>query len=308
MSQPPCISVIMACYNAEAFLRESVDSALGQSWENIELVVVDDGSTDDSVTILREYGDQIRLIEQHNSGPYPARNRGLDACHGEWVAFLDADDYWEPDMLEKLATALDSQPADISYCGWRNIGDNLSGNPPYIPPKYEDGDIVRHFLKGTPWPIHAALIRKSILDQINGFSTRHFSSMDYDLWIRAIAATQNIVLVPEVLAYYRWHDQGQISTNRWKQTLNAWHVRRDFAAANPNLVDHISQSDQHALINGPLLNMAYQTYWKHDLISAQPLFRKAFLTGAWKLSDLKYILPSWLPGPIYRALLGLADR
>ena len=306
------VSVVMPCFNARAFVEQAVRSALGQDYGKVELIVVDDGSTDGSRDLLTglagEYSGRMTVLHQENQGPFPARNMGLKHARGTLIAFLDADDYWAHDCLSKMQQALQSAEADLSYCGWQNVGKTAPGMEPYVPPQYECQDAVELFLKGCPWPIHAALLRRSIVERVGGFSVQRFSAMDYDLWLRILAVTRHIVRVPEVLAFYRWHDQGQISSVKWRQVLDAWQVRRDFVENNPELVAHLSRQALRELVDGCLLKAGYTAYWKRDLVSAQRLFRKAAQRGYWHLRDAKFVLPSLLPGRIYRRLIESADR
>lgn len=301
------ISVVMACHNAAPFVREAVDCVLGQSHPEIELIVVDDGSTDASRDILRSYGDRIRLIEQANAGPYPARNRGLGAARGEFVAFLDADDWWDRQALEKMHDALVANDADLAYCGWQNVGEGVVAAP-YVPPAYERQDAVADFVRSCPWPIHGALMRRSLVERLGGFSVRRFSSMDYDLWLRTLALTRNIVRVPEVLAFYRWHGSGQVSAVKWRQVLDALAAQRDFIAANPQLVAHLTPAYLHDVTEGQVLRQAYRAFWKRDLLSAQKLFRHAAWSRACGLRDLRYVLCALLPMPVYRRLVAAVDE
>lgn len=299
MSTNPTISVIMPCYNAASYVKDAVNSVLSQTYQDIELIIVDDGSADDSKTIIdhlcSEHSEQITILHQQNKGPYPARNLALKQAKGEFIAFLDADDYWEPECLAKLHKAIINKSADIAYCGWQNVGKGGPGTEPYIPPAYEQGDIVSSFIKGCPWPIHAALCKHDVIDKLDGFSERYFSSMDFDLWIRLLTVTKNITLVPEVLAYYRWHDSGQISAIKWKQVLESWAVRNDFIQQNPDLVKHINKSELERLTHGFILTNAYNAYWKRDMASAQKLFRKILSLGYFKVKDIKYLAISLLP-------------
>jgi hypothetical protein len=131
--------------------------------------------------------------------------------------------------------------------------------------------------------------------------------MDYDLWLRILAQTNNIIRVPDVLAYYRWHDKGQISSTRWKQVLNAVQVRRDFVEHYPDKVKHLPQETLYQLVDGQLMREAYRTYWSYDLVNAQKLFRAAFRRRAWQAKDLKYVLPSLLPSRLFQGIVGLAS-
>lgn len=309
---PSRISVIMPCYNAAAFVEEAVNCVMNQTYPDVELIVVDDGSTDGSTNILQDlaarYAPRIRLHFQDRQGPYPARNLALKHAQGGYVAFLDADDYWTPDALEKLASELNANPADIAYCGWQNVGEGAPGTEPYIPPDYSQMDTAAEFLRSCPWPIHAALVRREAIDAVGGFSDRHFSAMDYDLWLRLYAHTQRIVRVPEVMAFYRWHGKGQISKTKWKQVLDALQVRRDFVAHHPERVAHLPMDRVVELSDGFLLREAYRAYWQRNLTDAQKLFRRAFIQGLWKASDLKYLLPALLPGAWFQWLVVKSDR
>jgi hypothetical protein len=132
--------------------------------------------------------------------------------------------------------------------------------------------------------------------------------MDYDLWLRILAHTFNIVRVPEVMAYYRWHGNGQISASRWKQVMDAVQVRRDFVQRNPRMIKHLSHETLYKLVDGQLLSEAYRTYWNRDFPNAQKLFRAAFARGAWHARDLKYVLPALLPARVFRGIVNMADR
>ncbi len=300
------ISIIMPCFNAEHYLYETIKCVLSQTYANLELLIVDDGSTDSSRSILSELlklDHRLIVFYQQNSGPYPARNLALQHAKGDFIAFLDADDYWASDCLEKLYRALVGTNADLSYCGWQNVVENGQDGPPHLPPAYEQGNIHEAFLKSCPWPIHAALTRRSIVSKLEGFSTRCFSAMDYDFWIRLSAVTQHIVRVPEVLAFYRWHDYGQISSVKWRQVLDAWRVRKDFAEQHAELIKHLDLSILNELINGPLRKQAFEAFWTRDFVSAQKLFRTLIKNGFWRLADLKYLMPALLPLSIYRWLV-----
>lgn len=301
----------MACYNAAAYVEEAITSVLRQTYPHTEVIVIDDGSQDASPDIVKRLTEthpgSVRLKHIKHSGPYPARNLGLSHARGDHIAFLDADDWWREDCLEKLLAKLQDKNADLAYCGWQNVGEHKLSPEPHIPPAYEEDDLVAAFLKSCPWPIHAVLIRRSVLDAVEGFSERLFSSMDYDLWLRILAHTSNIVRVSEVLAYYRWHGDGQISADRWKQVLDALQIKRDFITQHPDMVKHLSSESLYTLTDGQLLSEAYRTYWSRDLENAQKLFRAAFTRRAWQAKDLKYVLPALLPSRMFQGIVGLAS-
>lgn len=302
----PLISIVMPCYNAVTYLEEAVSSVMGQSYGNVELVLVDDGSNDGSTDLAnrleRHYPGRIQLLHSGRLGPYPARNLALRHIRGEYVAFLDADDWWLPEALEKLHATLADEAVDLAYCGWQNVGEGIVSEP-YVPPAYEAEDVVAAFVRTCPWPIHAALLRRTLVDRLGGFSERRFSSMDYDFWLRALALTRRIKRVPEVLAFYRWHDKGQVSAVKWRQVLDALAAQQDFVSANPALVSHLPTSKLRELTEGQVLRQAYRAFWKRDLVSAQKLFRHCFLAGSFKLADLRHVATAWLPLWLYASLV-----
>jgi len=305
------ISVVMPCYNAAPYLTQAVESALCQSYGNVELILIDDGSSDASpgiaAALAERYSGQITLLHTPRLGPYPARNLGLQNARGEFVAFLDADDWWESTALEKLHAALVGARADLAYCGWQNTGEGVTSEP-YVPPPYEQADPIEAFLRTTPWPIHAVLIKKAVVDQLGGFSVSRFSSMDYDFWLRALALTRRIVRVPEVLAYYRWHSPSQVSAVKWRQVLDALAVQQDFIRGNRQLVAHLPARRLRDLTEGQVLKQAYRALWKRDIASAHKLFRHVALARSFGFKELGHVASALLPLPAYRWLVSLADR
>ena len=304
------ITVIMPCYNAQTTLAASMNSVLVQSHANTTLIVVDDGSTDESLAIVAAAGarhpGRVQLLQQDHRGPYPARNLALRAARGDGLGVLDADDRWTPDCLARLSDALVAADADIAYCGWQNVGPAATSTEPWIPPAYEEGDLFAECLRSCPWPIHAALVRREAVAAVGGFSERMFTSMDYDFWLRLLAHTQRLVRVPAVMAFYYWHGR-QISSDRSRQVLDAGQVRQDFIAANPALIAHLGPQRLRDLTVGQTLRMAYRAYWSRDLPTAQRLLRAAAAGGGWGWRDLPYLLLARLPPTVFRAIVSYRD-
>ena len=125
MNDMPLISVIVPVYNGERYLPACIDSILGQTWPCMEIIIVDDGSTDDSGNIAEQYcescRDKVRVLRQNNSGVSMARLAGIQAAHGEWIGFVDADDEIEKDMYERLLKNAIKYHAQISHCGYQTI-------------------------------------------------------------------------------------------------------------------------------------------------------------------------------------------
>jgi len=162
------ISVIIPVYNGAAFIAQAVDSALAQDFSDVEVIVVDDGSTDGTGLILSKYGEKIRVLRQDNRGAAVARNAGAAIAHGEYLAFLDADDWWREDMLTLTYCALEAnETAVLAFSGFREL---LLGEIELDERRYEKApsleEILAHFLFITP---SAVLMRSSAFERIGGF-------------------------------------------------------------------------------------------------------------------------------------------
>ena len=120
----PLISVVVPVYNVEKYLPKCLDSLLAQSWQELEIIVVDDGSPDNSWDIMQEYArrdSRVRPIRQKNGGLSAARNAGVEAARGEWIGFLDSDDYVAPEMYERLYRAAAEQGAQMAVCSFTYV-------------------------------------------------------------------------------------------------------------------------------------------------------------------------------------------
>ena len=309
---PELITVVMPCYNAAPYVGEAIDSVLGQSYPYVELIVVDDGSTDGSAEILQhlaiEHPERITLLYQNRGGPFVSRNQALAHANGNFIAFLDADDTWHPDALRLMHDALEAEQADVAYCGWQTIGVAAADPSPKIPPVLDAGEAVGHFLENGPWPINSVLIRRHLIDELRGFSERAPTAMDYDLWLRMLARQPGLVRIPEVLAFYRRYPRGNAHIPHWRQVFDAVTVRHDFARSHPELIAPITPARLNELIYDPLLREAYRCHWRNDTESARRLFRRALRKADWKAGDLKHLVASLLPAPLYRSLVDRVTR
>jgi len=301
----------MPCFNEGVRITQSVDSVFKQTFSDLELIVIDDGSSDNSVEILNDINKThpaLKVLKQDNKGPGPARNYGLREAKGNYIAFLDADDSWHKECLLKLHNKLKASPnAAIVYCGWQNTGLSDSKCKPFVPPNYEQPNKAETMLKGCRWPIHAALTRKTAINEAGGFDEDWGSSEDYGLWLR-IATLNRIELVPEVLAYYHHHDGTQITKNKMRVALNQFAVQQKFLKENPAITKQLGEKKIKDIIGSELLHSAYLSYWDRELDTAHSLFRKVLSYRYFKRKDLKYLLPTLLPFGIYKTVIGMFSK
>ena len=213
------ISVIIPNYNYARFLDQAINSVLNQTFPDIELIVVNNGSTDDSLVVLKKYENRIILIDQPNLGQSGARNSGLRAISGKFVAFLDADDYWEPDKLEKQY-ALIKEDTQLVYSGIRQFRDSNLESLGVISPKFR-GSCSELFLDIPGASIvlsgeSTALFSVALLNKIGDFDGELNSSAGWDFFRRCSKHTR-FDFVDEPLTNYRLHDSNM--SNSYQNTI-----------------------------------------------------------------------------------------
>ncbi len=215
----PTVSVIIPTYNRRAYVQEAIDSVLAQTYTDYEIIVIDDGSTDGTGEALRErYGDKIIYEWQENQGESVARNRGIALAQGEYIAFLDSDDLWLPEKLEKQVAYLEEHP-EVGAVACQALLVDSHGEPlPGCAIQGVDialGDLTTESL-ALVCAIHNAsmvVVRRSIVVGVGGFDSEIQHGEDWDLYIR-ISAQKRIGQVCEVLSLTRVHAGGQWSSSR----------------------------------------------------------------------------------------------
>jgi len=305
----PKVSIIMPCYNAAAHLPKSVGSVLAQTFTDWELIAVDDGSSDGTLDWLQARADpRLRIQTQTNQGVSAARNAALELARGEYVAFLDADDTWAPTFLEKQIAALKAHPdAGLAYCGWQNVGLPGMRGEPFTPPDYETPTKRETLFAGCRWPIHAALTKREAIIATGGFDLHLKNAEDYAFWLEIVNAAM-IVRVPEVLAYYHFHDGTQASDNRARAALSLLDAQQAYLARHQDFAAQLGRARRRDLLYGNLLKQGYVGYWKRDLPAARAIFRRIMRAGYGGVKDWLYMLPALLPMPIQKFLLHLQDN
>lgn len=309
MNYYPLISVIMPCFNAEQHLQQSINSVFNQTYPNLELIVINDGSSDGSLQILKSLSDsRITVLDQPNSGVCKTRNRGILAANGDFIAFLDTDDSWHPECLSKLYQALlDDKSATLAYCGWQNVGLPGGSGQPYVPPDYETMDKLAKLFNNCLWPIHACLNRKQVIIEAGLFDESLLTSEDFLLWLK-IGTKYKLTRVPEVLAFYHFHDGVQATQNKERIALNHWYAQQKFLQQNPEIIPILGKRKIRLLMHGGLLHRGFECYWKSDLKAARTIFRKVMMQGYGSIKEWIYMLPSLLPFSLHRSLLSMFSR
>lgn len=196
----PLVSCIVPVFNGERYLAETLDSILAQTHKPLEVIVVDDGSTDETRTIAANYGDRIRYMFQQNAGPAAAYNTALGVAQGDFVAFLGADDLWHPEKLTRQLKCFEAHPKlDLCVTHLKNF---------WIPELKEEAERLRNHHLAHPMPGYTSatlLARRELFETIGNFNAELQHGHDFDWFLRASEHGAAMELLPDVLLYRRMH-------------------------------------------------------------------------------------------------------
>lgn len=198
------ISCIIPVFNGEKYLAEVLDSILAQTYRPIEVIVVDDGSTDRSAAIAKQYAPIVRYLSQLNAGPAAARNLGLGAAQGEFIAFLDADDLWHQEKLARQVARFEARP-ELDYCVAH--AQNF-----WVSELSDEGQRFRSHRIARPLPAYttqALMARRSLFEKIGHFNTAFAHGDSTEWFLRAAEHGAVSELMPDVLLYRRLHKENR---------------------------------------------------------------------------------------------------
>lgn len=199
----PLVSVIIPNYNHARFVSDAIQSVLDQTYKNFEIIVVDDGSTDNSREVIAQFGDKVQCIHQKNAGLSAARNTGIKASKGSLIGVLDADDMYEPVFLETLVGELQTNPnADGVYCGYQFV-DEKNELLPQIENRPVPGDgLYNALLDGNFFVPESIFLRRHVYDAVGLFDEVLRACEDWDVWLR-VTKKFRIVHSPQILTRHR---------------------------------------------------------------------------------------------------------
>jgi len=243
VNEGPSISAIIPAYNAEPFLARAIESVLGQTCPPMELIVVDDGSTDGTGDVARRFGDRVRFFHQENAGVSAARNLGIEKARGEWIAFLDADDWWEPHRLESQVAILKRHP-DLMWASGRFI-DMSPGDVRVVHPSEHlyadmlaDGSYFPDFyepaLAGVRFNSDTMLIRRSAFERVGLFDVLLPTAADRDMWYRLADRFRAIGYATLPGSVYDHRHEGALARNAAVLASNFVTVMIKFSERGPS--------------------------------------------------------------------------
>jgi GT2 family glycosyltransferase len=267
----PLITIGIPSFNSARWLGQAIESALGQSWPEKEIIVVDDGSTDDSPAIARGFGDRVHVIVTENRGGNHARNRALQASKGDWIQFLDADDYLEPEKLARqFAETDEGADADVLYSPtWIEDLGKETREASEIDTRY---DLYGQWLSWQLPQTGGALWRKAALQNLGGWKEGQPCCQEHELYLRALQAGLRFRFAPTPHAVYRIWSEQTVCRRDPRQVI---HVRTE-------LMDKLHDWMQartlwtadHSRIAGQAFFEMARTLAKYDLAEADAYFRE----------------------------------
>ncbi len=279
-SDKPRISVVIPLYNKREEIAATLESVLVQSVQPLEIIVVDDGSTDGSADLVAQrFGHRVVLIEQANGGVSAARNTGIEAAKGDYIALLDADDFWAAHYLEEITALIKSYPqagtlaTSYQYC---------EGDQSYVNPKIRfdkkvfKADLLDCYFsvaaKGDlPFNASSVVMKKSLLESLRGFPINEPMGEDQDVWSRA-ALRAPVAYSPKVLSFYNRAATGRACEATPPQTECPFSRRLYTYALNANISDELRQSVIRYTATH-LLDLAGRNITAGDLQAARDLLK-----------------------------------
>jgi glycosyltransferase involved in cell wall biosynthesis len=231
----PKVSIIIITYNQSRLLSVAIDSVLAQTYPTIEVIVVDDGSSDDTPEVMLQYGERVRYIRQENRGVSAARNTGFRASTGEYINFLDSDDFFLPTKIERQMQVFNVRPdAGLVHCGFYQVDED--GNRLNKVTSFPSDHILRELAVDCFLVVHAPLVRREWFDRVGVFE-EHLPWQgqyceDWELWLRMAKAGCQFIYTPEPLVAYRISEGSQMTSVAKMEWGSLGVLDRFFTASN----------------------------------------------------------------------------
>jgi hypothetical protein len=213
----PLVSILIPCYNARPWIAQSIQSAIDQTYPHKEIVVVDDGSTDGSLDVIRDFGDRVRFETGPNRGGNVARNRLLELSRGDWLSFLDADDYLLPEKIKRqMALIAPDAKIDVVYSPFIEL---IQKTGKMHQRSVEDDDLYANYIRWDPFSTIAPLWKKSAILEVGGWNPNQPVCQEHELLLRLIMAGKKFELLSEPLSVYRAVNGASVSRHSPMKTL-----------------------------------------------------------------------------------------
>ena len=296
------VSVVIGAYNAAPWIGETLDSVLAQTHRPLEVLVVDDGSTDETANIVRSRGSRVKCITSPHRG-YPQRNKGIQASAGEWIAFVDADDAWQPNKIERQLQTLRERRAAWVYSDSVWLDSELGVVTSPKGPALREGDILEALCLGNFVVASSAMVSRAVLNEVGQFveSPEIVVGEDWDLWLR-IASRYPVACVREPLVTLRLHAASLMAaTSMHRRVESLQYVVARAVRRDPARLGRIhSRARSNIFFSAGIALFRQQ---QND--AARPYFRRSWGQTPFRLEALAYAM---LAGYVPKAAAYLARR
>lgn len=272
----PLVSIITPVYNGATYLAQALDSAIKQSYDNWELIVVNDGSIDNSESIIENYlpDPRILYIKQQNQGVAAARNTAIAAASGTYIGFLDQDDRWHKDKLSIQIAALESDKTIALVYARQNIINENEVPIEYPWPTGAIGHCLKTMFLRNQITILTTLVRKQVLNEVGAFNEKLSGTDDYDMWLR-ICLSHPIGFIDKTLADYRVHSSN-VSNDDFKMTALDLKTIESVLLAHPEIYDLLGKQVVYSRLHQLHRELGGWLSWKkNDFKQARNHYAKA---------------------------------
>lgn len=282
------VSVVIPLYNKEKYIKSTIESILKQNDNNFEIIIVNDGSTDKSLSIVESFKDsRIRIISQTNGGVSKARNTGIKNCSGDWIAFLDADDLWGDNFLYTFKNMLNKYNnaalIGLNYGYLDSKNNNLSMS------MYREGPLndvyFDYCLYRYPFNSSSVIIKKNCFEELGGFRVDLKEGEDLEMWYRIIKQGKPSYYCPIICSYYRKDESNQKNRQRKISLTNIWGYHLNF--------DNVTNESEILYLNKRIISLCKIIILNNNSINNlikifQRYGTKRILSGLYKSIKFKY--------------------
>lgn len=274
--QAPFVSVVVPAYKTLGTIAETIDSILAQTYKSYEIIVVDDGSPDNVADfVFNNYGSAIKLIRQTNAGLAAARNTGIAAAKGRFVAFLDSDDVWLPQKLARQIESIEQHPDGAVFYTNCYFWENGKRTAQWIDQHQQKNGAIANDLinRRVMIPVLSTIVKREALQAVGGFDARLRQVEDYDLWLRLSTAGYTFYGLREPLALYRINPKG-LSQNRLLMATTQLNVYKNLLSSTPSTFHKCIKEQINTFELEALSQKRKQAIAQHHRITAATLTLK----------------------------------
>lgn len=305
----PAVSVVMGAYNAAPWIGEALESVLAQTYQDFEIIVVDDGSTDATPEVVARFGEAVTYVRTTNRGSASARNRGIREARGRYVALHDADDFWHSEKLESQMRYFEEDPEPAWCYTNAQYFDAESRRPLHTSDQFyglPEGDVLRVLLLGNFMAVPSVVLRRDVFDAVGYFdeSPERRISEDWDFWLR-VAARYPVRCVREPLTWVRLHSTQKTRTMDLDRALR---LRCSFIEAAVRRDPDRLQDIRRRALAGIHFNIARKWLDREARTQARRTIAAAIRLWPWHPQAWAYGIATFLPRSILRQLGRMREK